>query len=1024
MSPMNSDNPQKTSYWRSLEELSGSPEYAEYLEHEFPKGASEAPDEVSRREFITVMGASVALATFTGCRRPVEHIVPYVEQPEEIVPGKHIDYATTMPLGEDAFGILVRSHEGRPTKVEGNAMHPGSVANELPGNPAAKIKARGAATAFAIASMLDLYDPDRKPHNRAGENWSKLSELAAGFGNGSGVAVLSEGFSSPTTERLATAFEAKYPRAQWVTYDPINNENVYKGTKAAFGTALRPIHSFDRAQVTLSLDFDLVNGENNMIRNAADFAKGRHIRDRNEDDTKIGRLYAVESSYSLTGGIADHRLRLRSSQIPAFAAAIAAKLGIDVPAGSEKFDEKFVNALVKDLQGRSNALVVAGRRQPAIVHALAAAINDKLDSIGTTVRYVQPQDTRLSDTTALAGLVGNMKSGAIQTIIIIGGDPAYNAPGDLDFGGALAKVGTRVYLADRTPTEPKDDDKHTCRTAAASTLVLQRSHYLEGWGDARSYDGTASVIQPLIEPLYKTRTTAEFINLLTGNDDVNAYELVRKTWDKLLHGVVNENDWRKVIHNGVLAKSAYKSPNVRTIPAGVKALAAGAPAAISGVELVLVASTSTYDGRYANNGWLQETSDTVTKVSWDNVALVSPVTAGKIGIKEKGQNIKVASNGTSITIPALIQPGHADNSVTIELGFGVDYGRVSKGAGTDAYALRSSQNADVSSATVSLAAGITELATTQDYHGMKDRPLFRQLPIQKYTAKGEKHSLEPHAHWMDPEAQLFASHDYSKGYQWGMVIDLNTCNGCNACIIACQSENNIPVVGRKQTEKGREMAWLRIDRYFSGDINDPGMVAQPVPCMHCENAPCEQVCPVAATTHDAEGLNVMVYNRCIGTRYCANNCPYKVRRFNFFNFTKETPEVQKMANNPEVTVRSRGVMEKCTYCVQRINEGRINAKLDGNRQIADGEVQTACQQACPAGAIVFGNINMPENDPSRVTSLKENDRNYQLLQDLNTRPRTSYLGKITNPNTDLVTIATSAHDDHAGHDHDHDHEGH
>ena len=1030
MSPLNSGNKNesKAAYWRSLDELADAPEFRQELEREFHEGASEAPDDVSRRQFITVMGASVALASFTGCRRPVEHIVPYVRQPEEVVPGRALNYASTMPLGEDAFGVLVRSNEGRPTKIEGNENHPSTRAYDLPGQNK-RPEARGAANSLMLASVLDLYDPardplvqrdekDQAPQQPHGEEWSKLAELIAGadLGTGAGLAVLSEGFSSPTIERMAKRFAARFPEARWITYDAISNENIYKGTEAVFGRPLRPVYSFDRASTVLALDYDLVLGESNNVRHAADFAKGRHVKDKHEDEKSVSRLYAVESMYTLTGGIADHRLRVQSSQIGAFTATIANRLGIKADGGGE-FDRRFVDSVIADLQAaaaQNRALVVAGRRQPAAVHALVAAINEKLTTADSTVsaprtvQYVAVEDTRTSSTEDLATLVADMASGEIKSLIVIGGDPVYNAPGDLNFGDALQHVPFSICLADRLN-----------ETSAHVNHFLLRSHYLESWGDARAYDGTLSLIQPLIEPLYKSRTTAEFLNIVSTGKDVSGYDLVRQTWNGLI-GAIDEGAWRRIVHDGVHAGSAYKPVPANLVTRQLETFLADnpMPSPATGMELTVTVSNTIYDGRYANNGWLQELPDPVTKVTWDNVAAISPATAHKLGVKRKGQKVRVTAGQRNIELPALVLPGHADDAVTVELGYGQDIGRVSQQSGRNAYALRSSQSDTINNVSVTLVQGTHLLATTQDHQSMEGRPLLRENTLMGYKKSAKNHELLPAAHEMDEDLQLYASHNYANGYQWGMAIDLNLCNGCNACAIACQSENNIPVVGKVQTEKGREMAWIRIDRYFKGDTDDPQMTHQPVPCQHCENAPCEQVCPVSATVHDEQGLNVMVYNRCIGTRYCANNCPYKVRRFNFFNFTKGKPEVHKMSQNPEVTVRSRGVKEKCSFCIQRINHAKIDAKLD-DRQVRDGEVMTACQQACPVGAIVFGDINSDEEwNPTgtRVMHVKGSDRNYKMLQELNTRPRTTYLGKIRNPSASLAP-AIAASDDHG-------HEGH
>ncbi len=999
-------------YWRSLNELAETPEYRNILEREFPENAAEMKDPVTRREFLSLMGASAALAGLTGCRKPMDYIVPYVNQPEEVVPGIPLEYASTMPLGEEAYGLVVTANEGRPTKIEGNAQHPDT---------------QGAANSFMLASILNLYDPDRT--RRTQKNgvveagvagwpafvgaWAPLKASLAANG-GSGLAVLSESLCSPTAARVIREFQAAFPQAKWVTYEPVSNENIYAGVNAATGAARRPLYHFDKADVVLALDCDFLLMESGNVRHAKEFSRRRRVKNRQDS---MNRVYAVEGVYSLTGGVADHRLRLRSTQIGAFAAALARELeqqGLNV-AGADAvgsagggIDPKWLKAAAQDLRrAGSKGLVVAGRRQPAAVHALACSINAALGATGTTVTYVEPRDSFLSDRNGLQQLVADINGGSVDTLVVLGGDPVYNAPADLDFAAAMKKVKTSIQLS------PLAD-----ATSRLATWHIPQSHFLESWGDARAADGSLSVTQPLIAPLHESRSIIEFVHFLATGEDLSvlaassatveagavgnggtSMDLVKTTWQEILGASGFAGKWRRVLHDGILSDSAYAKVAARIEADGLSDFLRSNPVGDgsgTGMEIVFQASPSVLDGRYGNNGWMQELPDTVTKLTWDNAALLSPATAAALGVRSEDV-LQLSLGGRQVELPAWIVPGHADETVTVELGYGQNLGRVSEGAGASVYTLRTSQDPDMAVGVQIEKTGRTyALAGTQDHHSMKQRALLRETTLEEYRRTGEFHPELVHA---PHHRNMWKAHDYSEGYQWGMAIDLTTCIGCNACTLACQSENNIPVVGKAQVKKGREMHWIRVDRYFKGDVDDPEMRYQPVPCMHCENAPCEQVCPVAATVHDREGLNVMVYNRCIGTRYCANNCPFKVRRFNFFNYTKTTPELRKMGNNPDVTVRSRGVMEKCTYCVQRINRAKIRAKQE-DRGVRDGEIQTACQQACPVDAIFFGDIN-GNNGTTEVQRQKASDRNYQMLEEFNLRVRTSYLGEVRNPNPEL-----------------------
>jgi molybdopterin-containing oxidoreductase family iron-sulfur binding subunit len=726
----------------------------------------------------------------------------------------------------------------------------------------------------------------------------------------------------------------------------------------------------------------------------------------------MNRLYAVEGVYSLTGAMADHRLRLGSRQIASFLALLAARLGAPgaaSPAGEiQGVEPRWIDALAKDLQAhRGTSLIVAGERQPAAVHAAVCALNTHLGNTGKTVSYFETRDAALPSLGSLASLVSAMKAGTVQTLVILGGNPVFDAPVDLDFAGALAKVPHSIALGHSVD-----------ETSSKAEWHLPRAHYLESWGDARAVGGTLSVVQPLILPLFGGRTAVDVLGLLLGGKERPGYDIVRETWRPILGEADFDTKWNRVLHDGLLAGSELPEvvPTIAAPPFAQLAQPSGGEA--GGLEIVFLPSPAIHDGRFANDGWLQELPDPITKLTWDNPALVSPTTAASLGV-ESEDLVRVDYANRSLELPVWILPGMADGVVALTVGYGRSHaGRIGSGVGFNAFTVRGSTAPGFDGGVKLTGLGRPyALSATQNHGSMEGRPLVREsmlTELRSTPAAGQEPTETAHAE-DSPSAKkgervlgvfpqhtehfsLWNPHTYDQGHQWGMTIDLNACTGCNACITACQSENNIPVVGKVQVKNGREMHWIRVDRYFSGDPEgNPEMVFQPVPCMHCEDAPCEQVCPVAATVHDAEGLNVMVYNRCIGTRYCSNNCPYKVRRFNFFNFTKDTPNILKLAMNPDVTVRARGVMEKCTYCTQRINRGKIDARLAG-RELRDGDVKTACQQACPASAIEFGDLRNPEG---RVAKAKADRRNYALLEELNTKPRTTYLTKVRNPNPEL-----------------------
>ena len=1003
-------------YWRSLEAVAETPEFKEFLHREFPANASEWNDPVGRRGFLKLMSASLALAGVAGCTvQPDELIVPYVRQPEELVPGKPLFYATAMSLGGVAAGLLVESHDGRPTKIEGNPDHPASL---------------GGTDLYAQATVLSLYDPDRSNTiTELGEirPWSAFIAAMKGAlsaqiaTKGAGLRILTETVNSPTLAAQIQQILAKYPEAKWVQWEPTTRDNVRAGARLAFGEYVEPVYDFAKADIVVSLDADFLAAENAFgVKYARAFASRRRL-DTAPD--RMSRLYVAEATPTVTGGRADHRVPMKASQVEAFARAIAAKLGVagvsgTAPAGSEAY----VDAIVKDLGAhRGASIVVAGESQPPAVHALAHAINDMLGNAGQTVAYLAtPEVVPTEQHAAMRQLVVDMEAGRVQALLVLGeANPAFSAPADWKFGEALQKVAWRAHSG-----LFHDETAELCQWHVPST------HFLEMWSDARSIDGTVSIVQPLIQPMYGGKSPHEVLATLGDRAERSGYDIVREYWTAAAPAAAAapvavtatpasagaetaaiaaapagapsaaaafEKQWRKWLHDGFVAGTAA-APRTVALAAGWSAAPAAAP--VNGVEVIFKRDGSIYDGRFANNGWLQELPKPVTKLTWDTAALVGPKTAEKLGVAN-GDLLTVTMDGRSIDVPAWIDPGHAQDAITIGLGYGRPRaGRVGTGVGVNAYALRGSSAPWYGAAEVAKGRGTYQLVSTQDHWSIEGRNLVRSAKLDEYKANPAfAHEME-HMKLSDG-LTLYPTWEYS-GYAWGMAIDLNTCTGCNACVIACQSENNIPVVGKDQVANGREMQWLRIDRYYAGDIDNPDTYYQPMPCQQCENAPCEVVCPVAATVHSAEGLNDMVYNRCVGTRYCSNNCPWKVRRFNFTLYQDWDTASLKMQRNPDVTVRSRGVMEKCTYCVQRINSARIQAKRE-DREIKDGEVVTACEAACPSQAITFGNLNDPT---SRVAKLKADPRNYSMLAELNTRPRTTYLAAVRNPNPALPSNPT------------------
>lgn len=991
-------------HWRSLDELANTPSFQKWAKDEFPGFAdtiaSEMASPVSRRKFMTLMGASFALAGATACvRRPEEKILPYGKAPEYTLPGIPSHYASASVRSGFANGIVVESNTGRPTKIEGNANHPSS---------------RGGADALTLATILGLYDPDRS-HGVVNPDvqYTNLEEFFAFAGphfdelrkaRGKGLAFLSTSDASPTQVRLRAEIAAALPQASWHTYEPINWDGQHGGSTAAFGQPMWPIVDLSKAQVVLSLDSDFLTSEPGSLAMARDFADGRRLEGKKKT---MNRLWSVEGYFSTTGAVADHRLRVPPTQVEAFSwdlAAALSKRGVTIPgAGSIKapggFAGDWLNALADDLvANKGKSIVMAGYQQPASVHALVAAMNEGLSNVGKTITYVESAlASEGLQEASLKKLVEGLNKGTVSTLVVMGGNPAYDAPADLNFVEAMKKASTTIQLG-----------YYWDETGQVANWHVPLSHALESWGDARGIDGTASIVQPLIEPLFESVTSIELLGFVLGGERKDGYDLVQDTWTKDFQGLSFEKAWRRWLHDGVVAGSAYRRQSPAVNGQGVsRALSARKPAAApsaNAMNVIFMADSTVYDGRYNNNAWLQETPDPITKLTWDNAALISPKTAEAIGVGFQDK-VTITLDGRSLEIAVLVLPGLADNTIVLPLGYGRSAsGKVGTGSGFNTYALRGTSGMwHGVGATAAKAAGHYELAVTQDHHIMYDpsledgpRPIVREASLEEYKAHPDFAPEMVHYNkisaWEEP--------DYSQTKnQWGMTIDLNACIGCNACTVACQSENNIAVVGKEEVINGREMSWIRLDRYFTGSMDDPQMVHQPVGCAHCENAPCETVCPVAATVHGVEGTNDMAYNRCIGTRYCANNCPFKVRRFNFLDYHGQVDEMVKMVHNPDVTVRMRGVMEKCTYCTQRIHRAKRKAKIEGRLDLRDGEVTPACAQACPAEAIVFGNINDPN---SRVSKLKKRDRNYEMLAELNIQPRTSFLARVRNPHPNLA----------------------
>ncbi|MBZ5618771.1 MAG: TAT-variant-translocated molybdopterin oxidoreductase [Acidobacteriia bacterium] len=971
-------------YWRSLDDLASTPEFRDLLEREFPRqaiGWSEDEDAVEgRRNFLKLMGASLALAGLTACtRQPTEHIMPYVRQPEELIPGKPLFFATATTLGGVASGVLAESHEGRPTKIEGNPEHPATL---------------GACDSFSQASVLQLYDPDR---SQALTFQGEIRSWGAFLGavrevlsaqkarNGAGIRILTETVTSPTLADQLRAIQKQYPAAKWHQWEPAGPHSARAAATRTFGEPVHTYYNLANANVVVSLDSDFLASGIGSLRYARQFASRRRVR---ENQPEMNRLYVVEPMPTPTGTKADHRLPLRAGDIQEFAWVLATALGAaNGPKNSDNGDiTKWSGAIARDLlRNKGASLVIAGDCQSPMVHALAHVMNATLGNVGKTVFYTDPIEPNPVDQLAsLEDLVKDLDAGAVDLLLILGGNPVFTAPVDLGMRDRIQKARVRVHLS------LYDDE-----TSEVCQWQLPETHYLETWGDTRAFDGTATIQQPLIQPLYNGRSAYQILQMFTESSELGAYEIVKGYWAGQHKGADFEPWWRRAVHDGVAPNTALPSKTT-TIHGAALAERAQKRLLEGKLEVIFRPDPTIYDGRFANNGWLQELPKPITKLTWDNAAILSPGTAHQLGVNT-GDLLQLTYGGRSLRAPAFIQPGHVEGAITLHLGYGrTRAGRAGTGVGFNPYGLRTSkalwQDTGLEAQKTS---GHYPFASTQDFHTLDSR---RHIIHKADLADFKKDPESVHEGAEAPARGLTIYPEWKyPGYAWGMAIDLNSCTGCGACVVACQAENNIAVVGKDQVRRGRAMHWLRVDSYYQGAINDPAIYNQPVPCMHCEDAPCELVCPVQATNHSAEGLNDMVYNRCVGTRYCSNNCPYKVRRFNFYMFSDfETPSL-KLLHNPDVTVRSRGVMEKCTYCVQRINSAKIESEKE-DRKVRDGEIQTACQATCPTEAIVFGNVNDPN---SRVSKMKADKLNYGLLADLNTRPRTTYLATLRNPNPEV-----------------------
>ncbi|MGH9327945.1 MAG: TAT-variant-translocated molybdopterin oxidoreductase [Terriglobia bacterium] len=1018
-------------FWRGLEEVAETEEYQQYASNEFAPDSQPSRGGINRRDALKLMGASAALAGLTACTKmPVEKMVPYVNAPEGVVPDRPLFYASTMPWQGVGQGVLAWSFMGRPTKIEGNNEHPGSL---------------GRANIFMQASVLDLYDPDRSQvlmHNGFVGDWSdflvEVDELRAAHlrNKGEGLRFLTGTVTSPALGDQLQDLLKQFPQAQWHQWEPIHRDNAREGARTAFGEYVETVYRFDQAEVVVSLDADFLVTHPASVRYAWDFANARRATG---PDSRMNRLYVVEPTPTVTGVQAEHRLRLRSSQVEALARVLAGQLGVKAqgmgqPSLSDVPSE-WIQALVRDLQAhKGSSIIIAGDGQPPVVHALAHAMNAALGNVGKTVIYTEPIElSPTSQVQSFRELVSDMEAGKVQTVLILSNNPAYNAPADVPFAAGLKKVRQRIYLG-----------LYEDETSILCNWHVPAAHYLEAWGDFRAYDGTVSTAQPLISPLYDGKSAYGLLTLFQGLPGRTGHTVVHDYWQSQNPKLTPEQfdvEWQTWIEKGLIGGTA-RPPKQVALAKNLDFNAASPAADPSSLEIVFIPDPSIWDGTYANNGWLQELPNPISKLTWDNAVMVSPATAERLkqakmvsraeqmalGKGEAGkwynfgatkhitsEVMELNFQGRKVVGPLMIVPGQADDCVVVSLGYGRSRaGRIGTGPGFNAYTLRTSANPWFGQGLDVYRTGRNyRLVVTQHHHLVGSgfngkeiesiaafkRNVIRVASMSEFRENPDfaKDPPEMTTKALSLYPTLPSPYDFKKPPQWGMSIDLTSCIGCNACIIACQAENNIAVVGKDQVARGREMQWIRVDTYYHGDLDEPEIYNEAVPCMQCENAPCEYVCPVGATVTGPQGINEQIYNRCVGTRYCSNNCPYKVRRFNFYLYSDwNTPSLYPLSN-PRVTVRSRGVMEKCTYCIQRIRYHEIYAEEAG-RKLKDGEILTACQQTCPTDAIVFGDVLDPN---SKVSKLKAQSRQYGLLEELNTKPRTTYLAKLWNPNPEL-----------------------
>lgn len=1084
-------------YWRSLAELHGDESFtSDFVHREFPVAASEFPDGISRRRWMQLMSASLAMAGVAGCRYPEELIAPFVVRPAGRMPGETYFSATNVEIAGEVRHLLVRCVDGRPSKVEPSTEHP----------------AGGATGAYAQAAMLELYDPDRArgetgvPIHREGakrvpSDWASFvrygSALMRSGGNGERFAVLMPPTTSPTTLRMLAKLQSKMPATSICFYDAVSGDVMGQATKQVFGTESRQDFDFSDAKVIVSIQSDLLGSQSAGGDNAKTFAKTRDPLAGDADPVvgKMSRLYVAEGGYTTTGAAADARIAIRPSQMPALIAELGrrvekaksgalAKAGMKVETVTQQDQayneidpqerlERFLDSAASDLAAAGDkGVLVVGEALGADMIAAGIDLNSQLGSLGTIQKFTPLASASLNNQVTLSQLVSKMQAGDINEIFIVDANVVYNSPGDIDFTEALGHVEHSIYLG------MYDDE-----TAAQCEWSLPMSHPFESWGDCVGRQGHYGICQPQILPLLGGQAPAEVLALMMGEEEFEIAKLVRRTADSITGSAISDRQWRKLLHDGYADEMVVKADALEPQNGSVE-LPADAPVLRwdydeetfnNQIEVLFAPAEGLYDGRFANNGWLQELPQSITKLTWDNAAIMSPRTAKALGTKH-ALRVALRTDDGEVVLPVFEIPGCAPGVVSVAIGYGrtrvgMVGGMPDEGVptvGVDVSPIRTTGSMmRVESLEARPRLTPYPLSATQDHWAIDELgrdeaehrsftliregtttlleklPQFTQAKGPHVPAVGPNGSL-----WQEPMDEIKKTRPDLP--QWGMSVDLSKCLGCNDCVIACQSENNVPIVGKEQVGNSREMHWLRIDRYFQGDEDHADIVQEPVACMHCETAPCEQVCPVAATVHTDEGLNAMAYNRCIGTRYCANNCPFKVRRFNFFNYNeavgvgygidaypgnieRASRKLQAMVLNPEVTVRGRGVMEKCTYCVQRIEGAKINARKEGRTSVADGEIVTACQAACPTGAIEFGNVADPE---SRVSKAKADIRSYGMLTQLNVKPRTSYLSRIRNTPAGLMTRAQlddlaeleaphhghddHGHDDHGSGDHDHD----